>query len=167
MYAVALLATLLVAGSVSDAVGRRPVVLAALAVQSLSILAFLVADGLGWLFVARIGQGVATGLATAAVAAALIDHQPSTRPGLAGFGSTFLGAFRTLAAAASPARRGELIAALYVVAYLAFSLPAVVAGVLTTHVGLRDTSIGYATVVAALAIGSLTAARIRAHAALA
>ena len=81
----------------------------------------------------------------------------------AGFGSTFLGAFRTLAAAASPARRGELIAALYVVAYLAFSLPAVAAGVLTTHLGLRDTTICYATVVAALAIGSLSAARIRTH----
>ena len=37
----------------------------------------------------------------------------------AGFGSAFLGAFRTLVVAAGPARRGELIAALYVAAYLA------------------------------------------------
>lgn len=337
VYAVALLATLLVTGSISDAIGRRPVILAALAVQSLSMLAFLVADGLGWLVVARIGQGVATGLATAAVAAALIDHQPSTRPGLgpllnavtpmiglalgalvagalaqyapdplrlvyvvmlggfvllaaamlrvsetviqrrpvdlrprvgvepgaratfwvtlpcivacwalgglylslgpsliaqlentddyllggatafafcaagaaagvlvrgwtphramrtgcvllvtglaitvtaivagngiallagsivagAGFGAGFLGAFRALAAATRPARRSELIAALYLAAYLAFSIPAVVAGVLTTQIGLHATSIGYAVVVAALAAGSLTAARPR------
>lgn len=82
VYAVALLATLLVAGSLSDAVGRRPVILSALAVQSLSMLAFLLADSLGLLLVARIGQGAATGLATAAVAAALIDHQPPTRSGL-------------------------------------------------------------------------------------
>lgn len=328
-----LLDTLLVAGSISDSIGRRPVILAALAVQSLSMLAFLAADGLGWLFVARIGQGVATGLVTAAVAAALIDHQPPARPGLgpllnavtpmfglalgsliagalvqyasyplrlvyavmlagfvmlaaamlcvpetvtrrrpvdlrphigvepgvrpqfwvtlpciiaswalgglylslgpsltaqldhsanhllggatafalcgagaaasllvrkgtphramltgctllvagiaititaiagghggvlltgsvvagAGFGCAFLGAFRTLVGAADPARRGELIAALYVAAYLAFSIPAVAAGVLTTRVGLKTTSIGYASVVAVLAACSLTA----------
>ncbi|MBB2893605.1 MFS transporter [Flexivirga oryzae] len=337
VYAVALLATLLVTGSLSDAVGRRPVILAALALQSLSMVAFLVADGLGWLFVARIGQGVATGLVTAAVAAALIDHQPANRPGLgpllnavtpmlglafgslvagalvqyaphplrlvyalmlagfvllavamlrvpesvaerrpvdlhprigvapetramfwvalpcivacwalgglflslgpslirqlghstnhllggatafalcaagalagvlvrgwtshramltgcallvaglviavtaittahvvlllvgsvvagAGFGAAFLGAFRTLVVAADPARRGELIAALYVVAYLAFSLPAVVAGLLTTRVGLRATSVGYAVVVAMLAACSIAAAARR------
>lgn len=335
VYAAAMLATLLVAGSISDAIGRRPVILAALGVQGLSMVAFLVADGLAWLFVARIGQGIATGLATAAVAAALIDHQPSTRPGLgpllnavtpmfglalgalaagalvqcaphplrlvylvmlagfialaaamlrvpetvtarrraelrprvgvqpdarpmfwaalpcivaswalgglylslgpsliavldhsvnhllggaiafalcaagaaaglvvrawpprramlagcvllvvglaititaiatgqagllftgtvvagSGFGSGFLGAFRTLVSAANPLRRGELIAALYVAAYLAFSIPAVVAGVLTTRIGLRTTSIGYAAGVAVLAACSLIAAR--------
>ncbi|MDN5858264.1 MAG: MFS transporter [Pseudonocardia sp.] len=339
VYAVALLATLLVAGSLSDAVGRRPVILAALVVQSLSMLAFLAADGVGWLFLARIGQGVATGLVTAAVAAALIDHQPPDRPGLgallnavtsmiglatgsliagalvqyapdplrlvysvmlvgfvglavatlrvpetvtrrrrvdlvprlgveprarapflvalpcvvaswalgglylslgpsligridhsanhllggaiafslcaagaltslfvarwsphramvtgcallvvgltitvvaiafelgwllfagsviagAGFGSGFLGSFRSLAAVASREHRSELIATLYVAAYLAFALPAVVAGVLTTRFGVEPTSIGYAIVVAALAAGSLTAAVLRRH----
>ncbi len=337
VYAVALLGTLLVAGSLSDAVGRRPAIVAALVLQSLSMLAFLVADGVGWLLAARIGQGVATGLVTAAVAAALIDHQPSDRPGLgsllnavtpmiglasgaliagalvqygpdplrliygamlvgfvalavamlrvpetvaqrrrvdlrprvgvepdaratfwmalpcilaswalgglylslgpslvgqiygstnhllggsiafvlcaagavvsllvrgwspertmavgcvllvagltitavsiaggqgwllfvgsissgAGFGTAFLGGFRTVVSAATPARRGELIAALYLVSYLAFSLPAVVAGVLTARIGLRPTSIGYALAVALLAAGSLTAARLR------
>lgn len=337
VYAAAMLVTLLTAGSLSDAVGRRPVILAALAVQALSMLAFVAADGVAWLFVARIGQGIATGLVTAAVAAALIDHQPPNRPGLgpllnavtpmfglalgslvagalvqyaphplrliylvmvagfvllaaamlavpetvtdrrpvdlrphvgvepaarpmfwaalpgivaswalgglylslgpsliaqldhsanhllggaipfvlcaggaaaalvvrgwlprramlagctllvvglamtvvaiatsdavllffgsavagAGFGSAFLGAFRTVVGAAGPSRRGELIAALYVAAYLAFSVPAVVAGVLTTRIGLRDTSIGYATIIAVLAACSLIVARRR------
>jgi len=337
VYAIALLGTLLVAGSVSDAVGRRPVILTALALQALSMVAFVLADGLGWLFAARVGQGVATGLVTAAVAAALIDHQPANRPGLgpllnavtpmvglalgslvagalvqyaphplrlvyvlmfagcvvlgaamtrvpesvtdrrrlelrprvgidpaarpmfwvalpcivaswalgglflslgpslirqldhstdhllggaiafalcaagavaailvrewtsqramltgcallvgglvvaisaitagdgllllagsvvagAGFGSAFLGAFRTVVGAADPARRGELIAALYVAAYLAFSVPAVLAGLVTTRVGLRATSVGYAAVVAILAAASLVAAQRR------
>lgn len=69
-----------------------------------------------------------------------------------GFGTAFLGTFRTLAALATPAKRGELISSIYVVAYLAFSVPAVVAGVLVTEVGLHDTAIGYGIVIAALAL---------------
>ena len=75
----------------------------------------------------------------------------------AGFGSAFLGAFRSLAAQASPGGRASLIAAIYVAAYLAFSLPAIAAGVLTTHLGLRPTTIGYAAVAAALSLASLAA----------
>ena len=77
----------------------------------------------------------------------------------AGFGAAFLGAFRTVVVAANPARRGELVAALYVAAYLAFSVPAVVAGILTARFGLQATSAGYAAVVAVLAAGSLSATR--------
>ena len=77
----------------------------------------------------------------------------------AGFGSAFLGAFRSLAAQASPGGRASLIAAIYVAAYLAFSLPAIAAGVLTTHLGLRPATIGYAAVAAALALTSLAATR--------
>jgi MFS family permease len=333
VYALALLGALLVTGSLSDSVGRRPVILAALAVQAVSMMVFLAADGVGWLYVARVLQGLATGTVTGAVAAALIDLQPAGRPGAgalvngatpmiglalgglgagalvqygpaplrlvyllmlagfvllamalltvpepvtrtgavrlrprvgveravrspflaalpclvatwalgglylslgpslvlqlqhsgnrlfggfvvfllagsgaaaalvvrrltprllmlagcvalaagvavtilgvaasivglfllgtavsgAGFGTAFLGAFRTLAALASPSRRGELIAAVYIAAYLAFSLPAVIAGVVTSHLGLRDTAIGYAAVVGALAIVAIGA----------
>lgn len=81
VYSVALLATLLTAGSLSDAIGRRPVILAAIGVQGLAMLAFIAADGVGWLVVARVLQGLATGLVTAAVAAALIDLQPVSPPG--------------------------------------------------------------------------------------
>jgi hypothetical protein len=52
---------------------------------------------------------------------------------------------------------GELIAAVYIAAYLAFSLPAVIAGVLTSHLGLRDTAIGYAAVVGVLALAGIGA----------
>ena len=335
VYAIVLLAVLLTAGSLSDSIGRRPVIVAALLIQSLSMLLFLLADGVTWLYAARAVQGAATGLVTAAVAAALIDLQPPDRPGLgplvnaitptvglaagalvagglvqygpaplrlvyglllagflllawataarpaastartpvslrprvhvepairpafwaelpclvaawalgglylslgpslilslshsgnrllggsivftlcaagalasfalrawppasamrtgcllllagltvtiiavatansalviagtvvsgAGFGSAFLGAFRSLAGQASPGGRAGLIAAIYVAAYLAFSLPAIAAGVLTTYVGLRPTTIGYAAIAAALALASLGAAR--------
>jgi MFS family permease len=332
VYAVALLAVLLTAGSLSDSIGRRPVIVMALLIESVSMLAFLLANGVVWLYAARILQGAATGLVLAAVAAALIDLEPPARPGRgplvnsiiptgglalgalaagglvqygpaplhliyflllagflllavataampasgaithapvsfrprvylepairpafwttlpcliatwaigglylslgpslsldlgrsanlllggsivtalcvagavacfafrawpadrtmrtgcllllaglavtiaavaaasigllfagtivagAGFGSGFLGAFRSLAALASPAARAGLIAAIYIASYLAFSLPAIVAGVLTTNLGLRPVTIGYAAVAAALALASL------------
>jgi MFS family permease len=331
VYAVALLAALLVAGSLSDAIGRRPVILAGIALEAGAMLLFLLAGSLGWLYAARILQGVATGLVTAAVSASLLDFQPAERPGRGalvnaltptfglgvgallagglvqyaalptrlvyilllagcgllavavatmsesvldrrrfvlrvrfgvepgvrrqflaalpcliatwalgglylslgpslgllllgstnrlagatatigltvagglasiavrswspvramlvgctalttgavvtigglaasssaafligsaiagiGFGSAFLGAFRTLAALATPQHRGELVAAVYIVSYLAFSIPAVVAGVAATHAGLRDTAIGFGAFVAVLALSAI------------
>lgn len=72
----ALLVTLLFVGSLSDHLGRRPVLLAAVAVELVSMLVFAEARGLAWLFAARIIQGVATGAATGALSAGLIDLQP-------------------------------------------------------------------------------------------
>jgi MFS family permease len=82
VYALALLAALLVVGSISDHVGRRPVLFAALAVQMVAMLAFAAADGVGWLFAARILQGLATGTAMGALSAALLDLQPRSKPWL-------------------------------------------------------------------------------------
>jgi len=73
----------------------------------------------------------------------------------AGFGPAFLGAFGTLSQLAAPHERAALISAIYVVSYLAFSLPALVAGVLITHAGLRETSLGYAIVVGAVVAATL------------
>ena len=80
---------------------------------------------------------------------------------ISGFGAGFLGAFRQLAAGAEPAWRAELIAAIYVVAYLAFALPAVLAGMLTEHAGLRNTTMGYSVVVAVLAVAAIVAQQVR------
>ncbi|GGB27874.1 MFS transporter [Flexivirga endophytica] len=77
-----------------------------------------------------------------------------------GFGLSFMGAFRTVTASASPADRAALIASVYTASYLAFSIPAVVAGVLTTHVGLRSTSLGYAGAVALLAGASVAGSAV-------
>jgi MFS family permease len=72
-YAFGVLATLLLAGRVSDDVGRRPVLLTSLAVLIGSTVLFILADSVTWLFAARGLQGVATGAALSAASAALLD----------------------------------------------------------------------------------------------
>jgi MFS family permease len=67
-----------------------------------------------------------------------------------GFGTAFTGAYRTVGALATPDERAGLIAAIFTVSYLAFSVPALIAGVATSHYGLRDTALVYSAVVAAL-----------------
>ena len=69
----------------------------------------------------------------------------------AGFGPGFLGAFRTVSQLAEPHERAGLISAIYLVSYLAFSIPALVAGVVISHEGLRSTSVVYGAAVAAVA----------------
>jgi hypothetical protein len=78
-----------------------------------------------------------------------------------GFGAAFLGAFRTMSALAEPAERAELFAAVYVVSYLAFAIPAVIAGFSTVSVGLRTASTGYGLVVIALALWVVAARLLR------
>jgi MFS family permease len=82
VYAIALLAALLVFGSISDHVGRRPTLIAALAIEIVAMAAFAGAEGVGWLFAARTLQGIATGVAMGAISAALLDLQPANRPAL-------------------------------------------------------------------------------------
>ena len=53
MYVVALLLALLVAGGLSDFVGRRRVIAAALVVEVVAMVAFVLADGVGTLLLAR------------------------------------------------------------------------------------------------------------------
>ena len=81
VYALALILTLLVVGPLSDYVGRRPVIIGALVLEIGAVSLFLAADGVGWLYGARVLQGCAVGAATSALSAALIDLQPegSTR----------------------------------------------------------------------------------------
>ena len=75
-YALLLLVTLLVFGSVSDYLGRRRVILAGLAMAAGACGLFLAADGVGLLFAARALHGAAVGTASSALGAALIDLQP-------------------------------------------------------------------------------------------
>ncbi|MFD6228248.1 MFS transporter [Streptomyces sp. NPDC060232] len=74
-----------------------------------------------------------------------------------GWGAAFLGAFRALSGLAEPAHRGELTAAVYVFAYLAMSVPAVLAGMLTNIHGLHRTSVGFMAAVAAVCAVALLA----------
>jgi predicted MFS family arabinose efflux permease len=80
VYALALLVSLLVVGGLSDHVGRRPVLAAALVVEAASMVLFLCADGVGWLLAARVVQGFATGAMTGAFGAALLDLQRAEKP---------------------------------------------------------------------------------------
>lgn len=73
VYAFALLGGLLVFGALSDHLGRRPVLLAAMVLELGSLALFWAADGVGWLIAARLLQGVATGIATATLSASLLD----------------------------------------------------------------------------------------------
>ena len=73
VYALALLFGLLFFGTMSNRFGRRPVILVSLAIQLVAMGLFLMAQDSAWLIVARTIQGFATGLATTALAAALLD----------------------------------------------------------------------------------------------
>jgi MFS family permease len=83
-YAFGVLATLLLAGGVSDRVGRRPVLLVALAGLGASTTLFLLADSAAWLFAARGIQGLATGAALSAASAALLEFHPRRNPAAVG-----------------------------------------------------------------------------------
>ena len=73
VYALAVLATFLVLGSLSDHVGRRPVLLAGLALHAVAMALFALANGVGMLLAARILQGLATGPTVAAAGAGMLD----------------------------------------------------------------------------------------------
>jgi MFS family permease len=79
VYAVGFLAAALVLGSLSDHLGRRPVLIGALVVQLVSNLMFLVAPGVDWVIAGRIVQGIASGAATGAFTAALVELAPRDR----------------------------------------------------------------------------------------
>lgn len=83
VYALALLATLLVTGSLSDHVGRRPVLAVGFAVLAASMVGFWHSDGVAMLLVSRVVQGVAAGLLLSTMTAAVTDLEPESRPGLA------------------------------------------------------------------------------------
>jgi MFS family permease len=78
-----LLVSLLAFGGLSDEIGRKPVALSASVLLAASLVLFAVADGLAVLVAARVLQGFATGLLTTVASAALLNLQPTRRPGLA------------------------------------------------------------------------------------
>jgi len=83
VYAVAALAAVLVAGKVSDVVGRKPVLIGAVVAMIVGLGIFLIADGMAMLMLARVIHGAAVGSIVVAGAAALLDLRPDhgTRSG--------------------------------------------------------------------------------------
>jgi MFS transporter len=78
-----------------------------------------------------------------------------------GFGASALASFGTLAVLAAPDERGELFAVALVIAYLAFSAPAVIAGLAATSFSLHATALVHGLVVTALGATALVAQRAR------
>ena len=76
VFAIAGLTTLLTSGRLSDHIGRRPVVLAALVVEIAGMVAFIAASDVSLLFIGRILTGLATGAALGTISAWLLDLQP-------------------------------------------------------------------------------------------
>jgi len=73
IYAIAVLTTLLVMGSLSDHIGRRPVLVATTLLQAGAMLLFAAAGSVRALILARVVQGLATGAAAGAIGAGLLD----------------------------------------------------------------------------------------------
>lgn len=84
IYVAGLLASLLVAGRLSDHVGRKPVLVVGGLGVALSLGLFAMADGVVALVVDRIVQGVSVGLLIGALGAALIDNSLERHPTMAG-----------------------------------------------------------------------------------
>ena len=79
VYAFALIGALLVFGSLSDFVGRRPVLIGALALELVSMIVFLLSPSISWLIVGRVLQGLATGVASSTFGAAIVELAPESR----------------------------------------------------------------------------------------
>jgi MFS family permease len=75
-YSFGLIAALLVAGKLSDHIGRRPVLIGSLAVQAVAMVGFMVAPNIGWVIASRVLQGIATGAATSAFTASIVELAP-------------------------------------------------------------------------------------------
>lgn len=132
VYAVTLLLTLLVTGSLSDHIGRRPVLAVGFTVLAASMAGFWHADSVASLLVSRAVQGVAAGLLMSTMTAAVTDLEPETRPGLAAtlnsvtplFGLAAGALIAGLALDAAPAQALTIVFAALAALYLAMALVA-------------------------------------------
>jgi MFS family permease len=98
--------------------------------------------------------GLALAVAAVALTAPTAFFAATALTGI-GFGLSWLGVLRTLIALAAPNARGALLAAIFIVAYLAFAIPAVVAGYLVSRIGLHQAALWYGGAVGALAVAGL------------
>ena len=74
-----------------------------------------------------------------------------------GFGAAFMGAVATITRGVAPGHRAGLLAGIFVVGYLAFSLPAIAAGIAVSEIGLTRTTEIYGAAVVVLALLAVAA----------
>jgi len=137
-YAVGVMGSLYLAGHVSDWLGRRRVILAAILIEILSAVVFLLWPEVPGLVVARFINGVAVGILTATATAHLGElravAKPKESPARAG---TLAGIFNLGGIALGPLIGGVLaryIAAPLVVPYAVFLVLLVLAGIAVSFV---------------------------------
>ncbi|HEY0816146.1 MAG TPA: MFS transporter [Pseudonocardia sp.] len=81
VYAVGVIASLLLAGHVSDWIGRRPILLGAVGIELVSAAVFILWPNLPGLIVGRLISGIGIGAATGTATAYLADLHRASRPG--------------------------------------------------------------------------------------
>src|SRR5262249_8056250 len=90
------------------------------------------------------------------VAAAAVDssalYLAGSVVGGIGFGVAYLGGLRALVAAIPPQHRAAVMSAFYIVAYASVSVPAIVAGVVVSHLGVETTFETFGSIVSAVAL---------------
>ena len=135
VYVAGLIGALLTVGSLSDHLGRRPVLVASLLVAAAGTAIFWAAGGVFSLVLARVVQGIATGTATGALAAGLVEFSPEGRPHVGptmtavgtSFGLAIGGGLAGLLVQLSPRPDAEIFPALtlafVVLAALVFAIP--------------------------------------------
>jgi len=78
-----------------------------------------------------------------------------------GFGGGFMGSVRSIVGLALPHERAGLMSAFYVLSYLAFCIPALLAGNLSRVFGLISTTDGYGAVLILLSLAALVGLLMR------
>jgi MFS family permease len=97
------------------------------------------------------------GIVTAVLAGSLGLMIAGLVVGGVGFGAAFSGSLRLIMPLAGPQQRAGIVSAFYVVAYIAFGLPVIIAGQLAALLGLMPTVVGYGGATIVLALISLVA----------
>lgn len=135
VYVAGLVGALLTVGSLSDHLGRRPVLVASLLVAAAGTAIFWAAGGVFSVVLARVVQGIATGTATGALAAGLVEFSPEGRPHVGptmtavgtSFGLAIGGGLAGLLVQVSPRPDAEIFPALtlafVVLVALVFAIP--------------------------------------------
>lgn len=101
VYVAALIPAMLTLGRITDRVGRRPALVAGVAITAISSLAFAGARNVGWLFAGEIIYGVAAGLVMSASAVTIRELHPRQHAGS--------GALAAMVAAAAGLTLGPLV----------------------------------------------------------
>ncbi|WP_446665224.1 MFS transporter [Flexivirga sp. B27] len=95
-----------------------------------------------WLGLVSLGGGVLVSVVGVTVGSSVVYIIGSAIAGV-GFGAAFQSAVAAIAAVTPADKRAQTFAAIYVLGYTAFSIPAVIAGLAAQDWGLRPTFVGY------------------------